>query len=236
MRNYFVYDGTDSRSFGVYLNGRGTFDSPSRAAEFIVVPGRNGDLIGRETRINNLEYRYPEAFIYSNFAENMEKLRSFLLSKNGYRRLTDSYHPGEFLMAAFVSEITATVQNTNDAGKFDLIFRTKPQRYLVSGESVTTLNSSGSITNPTPFNAAPLLRVYGNGTLGINSDSITISAYDVYTDIDCENMIAYKGTASKNSYVSVSGTDFPTLKPGANSITLGTGITSIQITPRWFML
>ena len=43
MRNYFTLDGTDSRDFGVYISGRGTFNGPARNLDFISVPGRNGE-------------------------------------------------------------------------------------------------------------------------------------------------------------------------------------------------
>ena len=32
------------------------------------------------------------------------------------------------------------------------------------------------------------------------------------------------------------GVDFPVLSPGENTITLGSGITQIQITPRWWVV
>ena len=52
--------------------------------------------------------------------------------------------------------------------------------------------------------------------------------------IDCESGYAYSGANNYNRYVSVSSIDFPTLAPGSNNITLGTGITKVIITPRWW--
>jgi phage-related protein len=45
MRNYFVFDYNDSRDFGVYISGQGTFNAPGREYENIAVPGRDGDLL-----------------------------------------------------------------------------------------------------------------------------------------------------------------------------------------------
>lgn len=233
MRNYFTLGGTDSRDFGVYISGQGTFNAPARESDMLSIPGRNGDLIGLGSRLANAELVYP-AFIYSNFKSNIAAFRAFLLSDSGYRRLVDTYNPGEYRLAAYSGELEVEATSKNDAGAFDIIFNVKPQRFLLTGEDAQTLNASGTITNPTLFNSKPLLRVYGVGTLGINSDTIVISAADTYTDIDCDTMYAYKGSTSKNQYVSVSGLDFPVLRPGLNNITLGSGITSIKITPRWW--
>ena len=59
MRNYFTLNGQDSRDFGVYISGQGAFSAPSRANQFIQIPGRNGDLIGYEKRLENMEVVYP---------------------------------------------------------------------------------------------------------------------------------------------------------------------------------
>lgn len=234
-RNYFTLAGTDSRDFGVYINGQGTFNAPSRSYDFISIPGRNGDLIGTEKRLDNVELTY-HAFIYHNFEQNIEDFRSFLLSLIGYQRLTDSYHADEFRLVAYEGPFEADVVAMNNAGEFDVTFNCKPQRFLTSGEAVTTLTANGSITNPTRFNSQPLLRVYGKGVLGIGSQSITILSADTYTDIDCEMMDAYKGTASRNAYIQLSDYNFPTFAPGRNNIRLGSGITRVEITPRWFVV
>lgn len=234
MRNYFIIDGTDSRDFGLYLNGAGTFDSPSRTVDFIQVPGRNGDLIGLSTRLENGVYRYTDAFICRDFEANLAAFRAFLLSQTGYRRLTDSYHPDTYRMVAFTGPLSPNVTPALVAGRFDIELPCMPQRFLLSGETVTTLTTSGSITNPTLFATRPLLRVYGAGVLGVGDVNITISSADVYTDIDCETGRAYKGATPRDRYVTLSSIDYPFLQPGTNGIALGTGITRVEITPRWY--
>lgn len=233
MRNYLIFNGADSRDFGVYISGQGTFGAPARAYNVIPIAGRNGDLVTHEKRLENVSVTY-RAFIYANFEANLRNFRNFLLSCIGYQKLTDSYHPDEYRMALWDSSFDPEVTSKNDAGEFTLTFNCKPQRFLNSGEEVTTLTADGSITNPTLFPAQPLLRVYGDGILGVNSQSITITGSDVYTDIDCEMMDAYKGTANKNHTITLSDYNFPVLRAGVNNFTLGTGITKVEITPRWW--
>ena len=443
MRNYFILDGVDSRDYGVYISGQGTFSAPQKAYEFYNIPGRNGALIGNEKRLENILVTY-EAFIYTNFDANIAAFRAFLLSRNGYVRLTDSYHPDEFRLACYTGPFEPTVEKKNDAGRFEITFTCMPQRYLLSGETEYTwvygaesiqmigrtlevwglrldgetfnvkntysvgergaqagaqtptnpcllsmpskeinisidgtsaysktaviiqnvniaemtadlyagtvevtkeyydLPSSGwsysggvfshanptgasceicshyhpysasnqnySISmdsagiqiwdsrfanvasfqswlgnntvrivyvpsstatgrideftatfpsgwftissffselelayspdpimiNPTVFPSQPLLRIYGTGKFTLNDVEITISAADTYTDVDCELMDCYKGSVNKNQYVSFSTYDFPVLYPGQNTVELGTGISSVTITPRWW--
>lgn len=135
MRNYLTIAGTDSRDFGVYISGQGTFSAPEKAYEFYSVPGRNGAILGNDNRLENIEVSY-NCFIYSNFNQNIAEFRTFLLSLNGYQRLTDSYHPDEYRMAVYTGPFEPEVTEKNDAGSFVLTFNCKPQRFLTSGDTV----------------------------------------------------------------------------------------------------
>lgn len=92
------------------------------------------------------------------------------------------------------------------------------------------------IYNPTLFASKPLISVTGSGTVGIGDETITIaSGYD-YVDIDSEIQNCYCGNQNANAAVTFSNRKFPELQPGINGISLSTGVTSVQITPRWFRL
>lgn len=234
MINYFTYDGVSSRDFDVYISGHDTFDSPVRAYNLISVPGKNGDDVGIEKRFQNVTLIY-DAFIYHDFKRNSEGLRNFLLSRFGYKRLVDTYHPDEFRLAICDTALNFSTTPDNRAAEFQITFNCKPQRYLFSGEQVKTLTASGKIENPTQFPARPLLRVYGTGTFTIGNISVQITSANEYTDIDCEIMEAFKAGVSCNGNVVINGRDFPALEPGLNNIVLD-GITQVDITPRWWIL
>ena len=92
------------------------------------------------------------------------------------------------------------------------------------------------IYNPTLFASKPLIRVTGAGTVGIGDETITItSGYD-YVDIDSEIQNCYCGNQNANAAVTFSNRKFPELQPGLNGVTFGTGIESVQITPRWYRI
>ena len=234
MRNYFEFGGLDSRDFGVYISGQGTFKAPQREYNFLSVPGRNGDLIGTERKFQNAELTY-HAFIYSNFKQNISDFRNALNSLVGYQRLTDSYHTDEFRMAAYSAEFEPDVVRMNNAGEFEITFNCKPQRYLLTGETAIELTADGTITNPTLFDAQPLIVVTGRGDLGINSQTVTITGITPVT-IDCEMMDCYQGAYSRNDTVFFSDYKFPVLVPGVNNITLSGNISKVVITPRWWIL
>lgn len=237
MRNYFTFGQYDSRDFGIYISGSGTYNSPKRVYNTYTVPGRNGDLIGKSDRLENVSLTYP-AFSYANFSQNIASLRSALLSTRGYARLWDSYHPDEFRMAYFAGPLTVNARDQLDAGEYDLKFDCKPQRFLISGETVQSYtSSSGTITNPTLLPSKPLIRVYGYGTLTIGSDVITIaSTGNSYVDIDSEIMDCFYGTTNVNNKVTFQSNDFPELKPGSTGIARSGNITKVEITPRWYIV
>ena len=238
MRNYLIIDGTDSRSFGVYISGQATFGSPARSYNMLTVPGRDGDLVGPERRLKNIEVTYP-AFIFDNFETNISNFRNFLLSRDGYVKITDTYHSGEYRMGVYAGPFTPSVDKSLKAGEFNIVFNCKPQRFLDSGDTATT---AVTITNPTKWDSRPLITVPAqgaaySGTIEIGTQTITITDAPASTvmTIDCEMMDCYGGSGENlNEYVSFSGYDFPVLHPGANGIS--SDISSVSIKGRWFIV
>ena len=235
MPNTFTFGSVTSRTFGVYISGSGAFNAPARDYEYIEVPGRSGDLVINNKRLRNIDLVYP-AFITSSLSSNISGLESALLSQIGYQRLTDSYHTSEFRLATFEGPLDVTPIKKLSAGEFEILFRCKPQRFLTSGESTTTLTSTGSISNPTLFDSKPQIVVTGYGELGVGGQTITISNQYTSVTIDSDIGDCYSGSDNANPYVTFSDDQFPVLKPGSNAITLDATITKVVITPRWWTL
>lgn len=235
MRNTFTFGGLTSSTYGVYISGSGTYDSPERDYTIESIPGRNGDLVLDNHRFLNIELKYP-AFIYKDFKTNLESLRSALSSKIGYQKLSDTYHPGEYRLGYFTNGITVKPTKNLYAGEFDLVFNCKPQRFLDSADTKTTLTTNGSISNPTLFESKPLITVTGYGTLTIGTQAITIEDQFASVTIDSEIGDCYSGSDNANMYVAFGNNKLPVLAPGTNSITMTGAITKVEITPRWFVL
>lgn len=236
MISSVVFNGTDLTSFGVRFSGTKTYGAPERAVSFESVPGRNGDIVIDEGAYRNTDITYT-AMIHEDFKDNIKALRNYLLSVKGYARLEDSYSPDTYYMACYSNAIELTAQGPNNKwAEFDITFNRKPQRFLLSGEEEEEFTSSDSIANPTLFNSKPLIRIYGTGTVGIGSVNITFDGSTSYVDIDCELQDAYYGSVNKNSSIVLSPNKYPELLPGTNGISLGTGITQVNIIPRWWHL
>lgn len=236
MRNYFTFGSINSTSYGVYISGSGIFNAPERDYKHVEVPGRNGDLVISNQRLRNIDLVYP-AFIYSNFKTNISDLKSALLSQVGYQRLEDTYHTDEFRLATYEGSLEVDPTINLVAGEFELLFQCKPQRFLKTGEATTTLTSfPATISNPTKFDAKPLIVVTGYGNLTVGDTTITIANQFASVTIDSEIGDCYSGSDNANLYVSFSGNTFPVLIPGNNSVSINGSITKVEITPRWWKL
>lgn len=235
-RNYFIFDGVPSTDFDLYTNGKGTFDAPAADLEHKTVPGKSGDLLRFNNRYENAEINY-ESWIADNMRVNLRGLRSFLLSRTTYCRLEDTYHPDEYRMACYSGGLSADVSFWNTLGRFTLTFTAKPQRYLKTGEVKIVGTGTVPIFNPSYFPSKPLIRIYGNGTLTIGNAQITVSNNaNTYIDIDCELMDAHTGAVNRNADVVTNVSGYVTIGPGRGEISKTSGISSFEVTPRWYYL
>lgn len=236
LRNdYFTFGDVDSRSYAVGIYGDKLAEAPERDETFVSVPGRNGDLILDNGRYKNQTVPY-KAYIIDKYNSNVKGLRNALLSQKGYQRLQDSINPEEFRLGKALP-FDVDEYGILRAGEFTLQFNCKPQKFLTIGEEVITLTSNSSIYSDFVEEAKPLIRAYGTGSFSIGGVTIQITSANVYTDIDCDLEEAYKDSLATDCNANIVLTDdvFPTLKYGENQITM-TGITKLEITPRWWIL
>lgn len=224
---------------GIYVDSSLSFNKPGKVVNTYAIPGRNGSLIVDEGTFENVVITFPAYYKEHQgltFAELWSSLINKLAPLSGYQRIEWAWDPEHYRVGRVIIPQTPNAARLNKDGFFDLAFDCKPQRFLTKGEKSVAFTASGSIINPTAFDSRPLIRVYGSGTATIGDVQVTISTSGTYTDIDCEMMDCYEGATNRNSAVTFSGYDFPVLVPGKSQILLGTGITKIEITPRWWEL
>lgn len=230
MIKTLTYNGINSQQFGIYLRGEGTYNSSQRDIEYIDIPGRNGTLIIDKGRYSNVNVSYP-CFIKDNFENNSALVRQWLLADTNYHRLEDDFHDNEFRLAVVDGTIDFNVFH-NEVGNFLINFSCKPQRFLKSGETVQEVISGQVLTNPTNMVAKPLIIVEGSGELTIGNISVITTSPN--TIIDSETMNCYWNDTNLNNATQVG--EFPILDQGDTEITIGNGITSVSIQPRWWRL
>lgn len=244
--NKLVFGGVDISQYG--LVAESVIDGASaRDYEEVVVAGKNGTVHINNGRYENCDQIYT-CVIYDNYEKNIRALRNALCSQVDYQRLEDSFNPEEYYTAIYKDTFDPQQTLYRDMGKVALRFSRKPQRFLKSGERPVTFTENGTILNPTPFPAKPLLKFTRNtvttGTIsiGIGGSTITFtgtSANEVIY-IDCDLMEAYSlsggALISKNSNIQLSGSNYPVLNSGENGVAFNRGIASVEITPRWWIL
>lgn len=233
----FVFNGKSSRDFMVNISGQDTWKKPAPIMESVSVPGRNGEIVTFTGSFENAEVVY-HCGIARDFDAKYTAFINWLLSNPGYRRLEDSYHPDVYRLATISSLGDPSLTMLNRSGEFEITFTCKPQSFLKLGEKKLVFTSNGQIYNPTLYKAKPLMRVYGTGTVTIGSEMVTINTANSYTDLDCDLEDAYKDSSLNNcnGNITLYGDHFPTIPSGKQGVTLGTGITRVEITPRWWQL
>ena len=180
--NSITFGGVNSADFGIYISGEGVFNAPDRDVEMVSIPGRNGSFALDKGRFENITVTYS-AFNHeadlATFSANLDAFRNALCAQSGYQRLTDTFHPDEYRMAAFIGGLEIKPIEYNTAAKFDIVFDCKPQRFLTSGETKRSVSSGSSITNPTLFPASPLIECKGQGTIYIGGVPIVVRSVPI---------------------------------------------------------
>lgn len=241
MMEYFIYNGISSADLGLYVGGKESFNAPARNIKKISVPGRNGDIVIDQGSYKNISVSYT-ILAMSNFKSKVAQIKDWLVRPTGYCRLEDSYSPDHFRLGMVTEGIDFILYKLNTIGKAVITFDCKPQKFLKSGEIVTTFDANGYINNPTNFEAKPLVQVMGFtgvGTWSVNNVTFTITYGGLldYLWFDFETQNVYRTKSqNRNQFVSINSDTFPTLIPGSNEISFGGSITSLKITPRWWTL
>ena len=206
------FDGESSTDYGVQILGEGVFNAPEREVEMINIPGRNGSFALDKGRFENVEVKYPANLIANNttdFAQAISDFRNMLCSRRGYVRLEDDYHPDEYRMAVYKEGLEVD-EKVLRAGEFEIVFDCKPQRYLTDGETAVSVEDGDTLTNPTLFEAHPLLMVEGAGAVTVNGYNIQINDEEV-GEIELvpavRDVVSYGGDYRENMVLLEDGDD-----------------------------
>ena len=250
--NYFTWNGRRCLDLGVVVEYFPDQPKPARRVETVTIPGRSGALRLTADGFENVKVKYR--CWYKGSPERASEVADWLFASGEYGELRDTYHPGRYRMAAFDGPLD--IANIfNEFGRADLTFTAQPQLWADSGKNTVQILPSGeervyqgTLFNPYPFEARPLIRLVGTGaatlSVGVAGSADKYGAFSVegveeYIDIDCETLNAYKGDQNCNRDLK-GWTKFLRLWPGENLITIAgvltQTITAVQITPRWWGL
>jgi len=117
---------------------------------------------------------------------------------------------------------------------FPLTFICDPFRYM-RNVPLITMTAPGSVSNPGGVFALPRIKVYGAGsqtfTVGGKLTRMNILAGNL--TLDSELMECFQGNVAQNNQMQG---PFPVLETGTTAITWTSGVTKIEIEPRWRFL
>ena len=240
-----MFGGVSSKDVGIEVETFPTYDIPEREFEVVHVPGRNGDIILDNGTYKNVSrtYQVSIATYDTHYHQKMAAVARWLCDSPGYLRLEDSYEPDFYRLAYFNKQLS--IDNLfNEAGRAKLEFTCKPQKYLKSGEFPIYLDANGKIRNPTNQIALPIIRVEVDNSTGgtiIFTSGTYVCSFSILANkgtefiINSELQDVYINGTGKNDCVSFTSGYFPSLIGNATTnITLGTGITSVEIIPNWW--
>lgn len=232
------FNGVSNLSIPAYVISSKLFNSSAPRYETASVPGRNGDLIYAEGTFENvaLTYRMAIREDVTDLLAKVDAMKAWLYPcADNYYKLTDSEDRAVYRMAQFVGPFDLDAFFLR-FGAVEVQFNAKPQRFLLSGDVSSSFSQAGTLSNPTVFPAKPLIRVYGAGTVGIGSQTITIAAGATdHIDIDTDTCLCYEGAENRGGLVTLSGDWSEYALKGETGITLD-GVTKVEITPRWWKL
>lgn len=221
--DYFMWNGINSQTYGIVAEKLPTPERDKERVEKITIPGRSGHMT-----LSDSTYDGQIRVVTCGLLDVAQKDAVFAWLK-GSGLVMFSNEPTRAYRARITEGIPMERVNAL-FHSFIVTFDCQPFAYEYV-PTVHTLVASGSITNTGAMTALPIIVVTGTGILTINGVAYTITETGVTINSEIEE--CYIGSTNKNNKVSGG---FPTLLVGANTITLGAGITQVVITGnyRWY--
>lgn len=244
-RGLIMWGGEASTNYGIVVGEAPVFDKPRRKQTVFNVAGRNGSVLFQENAFEDTTRSYS-VWLDEHTEEDsgggetgrldqrVSDFTAWLFSKKGYQELSDNFEPDIYRLA-YYSGGNDVSNELIMYGKSTLTFTCRPERFLNSGKDPVTVSNGNTMTNPTKFDAKPLIHIEGTGSVIVEINGVGIVAtVSDYINIDCERMNAYR-LPSENMNQYIQGT-FPTLTSDINTVTI-TGVTTlVQITPNYFTI
>lgn len=188
--DYFVFGDVNSYEYGIDVFFKDIDHTPKRVYEIKEVPGRNGALYIDQNRYEDVSVAYDCIALDD---ADRKRFVNALAAQTGHKRLQDSFNDDEFYDAVFDGDIDPTVVADRDQSSFTVYFTRSPQRFLTSGETAVSVDDGDTLTNPTLFEAHPLLMAEGYGKIDFNGYEIKLIPRDTIGNIQLKEKLRTSG-------------------------------------------
>lgn len=222
--DYFIFKNKNSLSLDIVIEDytMPPVQDAEKEVEILEIPGRDGFLTIDKNR------RKPTTKVVSGVLINEDNkyiVRDWL---KGSGKLMLSNDEGVFYKASIIKP-PLFPDHWNKGWNIEIEFLCQPYGYLPEGQNTITINTKGTEIHNSYEDSQPYFKIIGSGNvdLFINSNKIILDL-DGYIEIDSELKESWKDSLPKPFIGS-----FPVFKQGANTITWGGNISSIEVIPRW---
>lgn len=138
-------NGVGTGTYGIYISSDTYLNAPAPDLVAHPVPGRSGDLVQWNKRLNNVVRKF-DCYIPDTVQVNFDGFKKMLYSNIGYVEITSDYESDTYQMGYLAEEIAAEpfLKDGLLRASFSLYFSCKPQKYFKSTSTYSTnLVSSG---------------------------------------------------------------------------------------------
>jgi len=229
MNSFTIDEKHNSRvTWGLRVTEPPLIPPTRRIVESIEVDGREGTLTLLKGW-DDVTFDMKAAIVGANVQQRFREIVPVILAAQTvyFSNDTSVYYRVKHAEAGGLSRLLSTVY------EFPLAFVCDPFRYL-RGVAMITMTSSGSVTNPGVV-SLPRTKVYGTGsqTLTIGGKQIKLNILAGNLTLDSALMECFVGSTSQNNQMQGA---FPVFGPGSTSVSWSSGITKLEIEPRWRFL
>lgn len=228
MRQWFIWNGVDSRTMGVYVASLPAKVRASERVTYQTIPGRPGSLSIKEG--DGVYDAYELDLILYHIKHH--PLAPVLTWLRGAGTLILSDEPDRMYTADIASEVSFE-RASNDWEQATITLMIQPYKAQYPPEYPVSVTGSTTLYNPGDIASKPKITVPAptgeTGTITINNVEYTFTAAAV---VDCDAEMVLVGGAINLEAMDLSD-GFPVLETGANTVTVSGFSGAVTIEPRW---
>ncbi len=229
MKDYFIWNGTDCRQYGIHVSEHPPITMPSERSTQTSVRGRPGSLTTLEG-----EDVYDDLLLTATcFISGPAQIPAIAAWLKGSGTVAFANRTGGYYKARIANQIPfEKVLRGNPHCSFAVNFRCFPFFYADNVSDITVTVSGTAITNPGSVYSEPVLTVYGSGDITLMVGATIVELTDISESIVIDSVLreAYLGNTLMND--NMSG-EFPVLKPGMNAISWTGEVARVVVRPNW---
>lgn len=208
------------------IKERPNIPSPEMEVERIFVEGRDGELV-IEKGFKNINYSVEiNCLEDKNVKPYLRKIKHILRNSE---TISFSDDPDVFYKTKTTK--FADIENEiAEYGSFSVTFELDPFQYFKVEPLIITKTTT--IKNEGLYYSKPSFKIFGTGNCDfkVNGQTIRLASVAEFMIVDSEIEECYKNDTNLNTRMTG---EFPTFNEGDNAVAFGTGVTSIEIEPRW---